>query len=139
MVEQDTRVDRVETGQSQLRRQVQKVAQAQKQSGGTRTPPDTVGLYTGIRFDTKTLMETPVRMQWCEGEEGRTGFLVLGRDEPDFRTIRCWRFGATAQFRGETAQGPQTRCLRDVTIEDSGELRALDCDDGSAFYRMTLR
>ena len=78
-------------------------------------------------------------MQWCEGDQGTTGYLSFGGQDPDYRSIKCWRFGDVAIFRTETPKGPEVHCLRNITIEDSGELHALDCDQSAVFYRLSLR
>ncbi len=141
MVDQGGRVETLEARSVALTRDLSQVRKAVDRSGGSPSrgaEPDRVGTYLGSRVDVMTLTEEPVRMQWCEAAEGTQGYLVPVGVEPDYRTLRCWRFGSVAIFREESPQGPIVRCLRDITVTD-GALEALDCKDSGVYYRMGLR
>lgn len=145
VVDQDVRVDKLESNTGQIKRQLARIGTGTSERRGGQGSasrgytPDLVGMYTGTRVDAQTQLETPMRMQWCEGEEGSTGYLAQAGEDPDYTRIKCWRFGSVALFREETGKGAQVQCLRDVTVDEAGDLRALDCDKPGVWYRMTLR
>lgn len=144
VVDQDVRVDKLESNTGQIKRQLARIGSGTTErrgqgSGSRGYAPDLVGMYTGVRIDAQTQLETPMRMQWCEGEEGNTGYLAQAGEDPDYTRIKCWRFGSVAIFRVETGKGAQVQCLRDVTVDEAGDLKALDCDKPGVWYRMTLR
>lgn len=136
--DQEFRVERVENRTNKMRQDIQRYA-ASGRSLPPPVEPNLVGIYLGTRLDTKTLDETPVRLQWCESEEGTQGYLTPAGRDPDYATLRCWRYGDVAIFRSESAKGPEVRCLRSVNVADDGSLRAIDCDNSAQLYKFTLR
>jgi hypothetical protein len=137
--EQEDRVEHLETRTSRLRQDIQRYAASGRSGLPPPVEPNLVGIYLGTRLDTKTLDETPMRLQWCEREEGTQGYLTSAGHEPDYTTLRCWRYGDVAIFRSESAKGPEVRCLRSINVADDGSLRAIDCENAAQLYTFTLR
>ncbi len=134
--EQDVRVADVEN----LGRRVQNDLQdVRKKLREARRPPQprTDDILEGIRLDTLTLTEEPMRLRWCEAEEGVQGFLVRPGEEYRYTDVRCWRFGDVAVFRAQTTEGPEVSCLRSVEEVADGTLRALDCNEPGVIYRFS--
>jgi hypothetical protein len=126
MVDQGERVTTLETTSQRLQRDVSSIRNTPAPLA-PRPRPQAASSTMGVRTDLKTLEETAMQVQWCEGPEGSEGYLrILGEETiPDRR--QCWQFGEVAIFRHETTAGPVVRCLRDITIEN-GRLKALDCE-----------
>lgn len=141
--DQEGRVEHLETRTARLRQDIARYTGSAGGTGGGRgfapPQPNLLGMYVGARLDTKTLDEAPMRMQWCESDEGTQGYLTPAGRDPDFGSLRCWRFGDVALFRSEGSKGPEVRCLRGIDVADDGTLRAIDCDDSSKLYKFSLR
>ena len=134
VVEHGSRVETLEAESARVREDIGEL----KRRPQTQRPrePERNRPYTGVRLDVGSLEETSVRMRWCEGGEGVEGYLVSTEDVlPAELGGRCWRFGTVALFRREDPAGVRIDCLRDIVVDEAGELRALDCDEPGVVYR----
>lgn len=131
VVGQDVRVERLETTSSRIERDVQKLAKQPRPA--PRAQPRGRGIYLGTRMDVRTLQESPVRVRFCEAEQGFAGFVQAGEADVDPHRLHCWRFGDTAVFRAETPQGPRITCLRGISVAEDGWVHALDCDQPAVY------
>ncbi len=141
VTETDTRVDTLETEAKRLNREVKDVrdvARSASGGNGSRREPNSIGLYLGTRFNTKTLKSDAVRMRWCEAPEGVEGYLVETGVDPDYASLQCWRYADVAIFRQEAANGPRVMCLRDIDVGEDGGLLAMDCSE-PILYNLNLR
>lgn len=136
MIQQEDRMEHVEKDSQRLQSEFGKL----RDSVGdrpNRKPPQDPPIYTGVRLDTRTYDESTVRLQWCESDEGTQGFLIPYGDELFYDDLHCWQFGDAALFRAETPDGPVVTCLRNITFESDGSLKALDCDVPGVLYHFS--